>query len=619
MSKKRISVKTVFSRHLRGIRIWQKYDSQLLPSLLLSRLFSGVTPFAAVWLSARILNALAAHAEAAQVWRLVALTLGVTAALAGATAALNRWHEARMDGYWYINEKNLADKHADMDFADADSQRVADMAAQIRQNTNWSGWGLLRVLQITQRLIGAFATTLCGLALSLRLFLLPVPEGSLSFLGSPLFALLLLAFMAAAAFASGRLANYAENAWLSFAADARFGNRVFGAYGFCAADYRRSLDVRIYRQERISRHYMRHGNQFSDRSPFAAKYRGKLGMALAAPQGIGALVSGAIYLFVCLKAWAGAFPIGSATQYIGAVTGVFTGASALIVELAAMRANAAFLAENFEYLDLPNSMYQGSLTTEKRADRNYTVEFRGVSFKYPGSEAYALRDVNISFRVGSRLAVVGMNGSGKTTFIKLLCRLYDPTEGEILLNGIDIRKYRYDEYMDIFSIVFQDFSLFALPLGENVAASAQYDRARAEDCLQKAGFAERLADMPAGLDTYLYKELDKDGVEVSGGEAQKIAIARALYKDAPFIVLDEPTAALDPIAEAEIYSRFNEIAGDKTAIYISHRLSSCKFCDEIAVFDGGKIVQQGSHEELLADADGKYAELWMAQAQYYVK
>lgn len=240
-----------------------------------------------------------------------------------------------------------------------------------------------------------------------------------------------------------------------------------------------------------------------------------------------------------------------------------------------------------------------------------------MSFQYPRSDVWALRHVNMKFKVGSRLAVVGMNGSGKTTFIKLLCRLYDPTEGQILLNGIDIRKYKYDDYMNVFAVVFQDFKLLGLPLGQNVAASAAYDRERVIDCLEKAGFGERLASMEKGLDTYLYKDLDENGVDVSGGEAQKIAIARALYKDAPFIILDEPTAALDPIAEAEIYSKFNDIAGDKTAIYISHRLSSCKFCDEIAVFHEGAVIQQGTHASLVADVNGKYYELWHAQAQYY--
>ena len=227
--------------------------------------------------------------------------------------------------------------------------------------------------------------------------------------------------------------------------------------------------------------------------------------------------------------------------------------------------------------------------------------------------------MNMKFQIGKRLAIVGENGSGKTTFIKLLCRLYDPQEGQILLNGIDIRKYRYDDYMRIFSVVFQDFQLICQPLGANVAGSLDYDRQRVQQALVDAGFGDRLATMEKGLDTMLYKDLTQDGVEVSGGEAQKIAIARALYKNAPFIILDEPTAALDPIAEAEIYAKFDDIAKGKTVLYISHRLSSCKFCDEIAVFANGSVIQQGTHQDLLADETGKYSQLWNAQAQYYVQ
>lgn len=260
---------------------------------------------------------------------------------------------------------------------------------------------------------------------------------------------------------------------------------------------------------------------------------------------------------------------------------------------------------------VPNSTYQGSLTTEKRSDRKYEIEFKAVSFRYPGTSTWALRHVSMKFDVGGRLAVVGENGSGKTTFIKLLCRLYDPDEGEIRLNGIDISKYRYDNYLALFSVVFQDFQLLAQPLGANVAAAEDYDRERAARCLEKAGFGARLAELLNGLDTCLYRDFEEDGVEISGGEAQKIALARVLYQDAPFIVLDEPTAALDPEAEAEVYTKFNDIVEDKTAIYISHRLSSCRFCDQIAVFDGGQVVQQGSHDQLIRE-EGKYQSLWNA-------
>lgn len=256
---------------------------------------------------------------------------------------------------------------------------------------------------------------------------------------------------------------------------------------------------------------------------------------------------------------------------------------------------------------------------EKRDDNDYSIEFKDVSFKYPNTDVYALRHINLKFKIGEKLAVVGMNGSGKTTFIKLLCRLYDPTEGVILLNGVDIRKYNYQEYLSVFSVVFQDFRLFAFSLGQNVAADARFNRSKAEACLKEAGFGKRLSEMPEGLETCLYHDFDKNGVEISGGEAQKIAIARALYKNAPFIVLDEPTAALDPVSEYEVYRKFNEISGGKTAIYISHRLASCRFCDNILVFNEGQIVQHGTHEALLAQPSGKYAELWNAQAQYYTE
>ncbi len=360
-------------------------------------------------------------------------------------------------------------------------------------------------------------------------------------------------------------------------------------------------------------------NPFAPGKDLDRIFRGVYGVGNAVTQSASALFSGLVYIFACLKALGGAFGVGSVTQYVGAATALSSNLSELLGALEMLRQNTEFLRTTYEFLDIPNAMYQGSLTTEKRSDRNYQVEFRDVSFQYPGAETWALRHVNFTFDIGKRMAVVGENGSGKTTFIKLLCRLYDPQEGEILLNGIDIRKYNYRDYLDLFSVVFQDFQLLAQPLGANVAGRSQYDRRRVEQCLADAGFADRLAAMPHGLDTELYKDLDKDGVEISGGEAQKIAIARALYKDAPFLVLDEPTAALDPIAEAEIYEKFNSIVGDKTAVYISHRLSSCKFCDQITVFDHGSVIQQGSHEALLADTDGEYARLWQAQAQYYTK
>ena len=324
-----------------------------------------------------------------------------------------------------------------------------------------------------------------------------------------------------------------------------------------------------------------------------------------------------LYAALLSAAFAGGITVGSIARYAASILLLLAGARDLVSALEREWMNHEYLARYFSWFDLPNRMKKGTLTVEKRDDCDYEIEFRHVSFRYPGAEEDALKDVSLKFRIGEKLALVGENGSGKTTFIKLLTRLYDPREGEILLNGVDIRKYDYEEYLGIFSVVFQDFRLFPFRLGEVVAGSVEYDAERVTESLEKANFGERLRDFPGGLRGYLYKTFDESGVEFSGGEAQKIALARALYKNAPFVLLDEPTAALDPESEYEVYTNFNAISGDKTTVYISHRLASCRFCDKIAVFDHGRIVQTGDHRSLLADEDGKYASLWNAQAQYY--
>ena len=333
----------------------------------------------------------------------------------------------------------------------------------------------------------------------------------------------------------------------------------------------------------------------------------------------GVCTAGAYFLTAWL-ALTGGIPVGTVILFAGCLANLLESCVALILNFQELALAARKQVAILELLSLSNEMYKGSLPMEKRSDGQYTIEFSNVSFRYPGSENYALRHFSLKLNVGEKLAIVGRNGSGKTTMIKLLCRLYDPDEGVILVNGVDIRKFRQEEYVRLFSVVFQDFQLFSLMLAENVASSAEYEEERIEKCLADVGFGERLARLKKegeGIRSYLYKDYTDSGIEISGGEAQKLAIARAVYREAPFVLLDEPTAALDPLAEAEIYSNFDKIAGEKTAVYISHRLSSCRFCKKIAVFDEGRLVQLGSHEELLAEEDGTYAKLWNAQAQYY--
>ena len=619
--KEKVNMRNAFALHMRGLKELHTVSPKFFPLLTVYSIFSAITPYITVFFSAQILKELATLRREDNLWQWVIAGILCVGIAAIAKAMLYRRYNSLLNDIYGRKEILFIHKMFSLDFSELDKQENHDLRAQIQQNENWSSWGLMRVEEAYIGAVSSVIGLLSGIALTVSLFTSPVPEsaGWLTVLNNPVFIIVLAAMMVVISILAGNLSAKSMRCWSDFAEEATFGNRLFGHFGFIGTDKTRSVDIRMNNQQGLISAYWTTNSSFGVNGPFGKTARGRMGVYASLGVCITTLITGFIYVFTCLKAWGGAFDVGSITQYVGAATAMVTNVFALTDLLGIMKTNAPYLEKTFEFLDIPNAMYQGSLTTEKRADRQYEVEFKDVSFKYPGSDIWALRHVNMKFKVGKRLAIVGENGSGKTTFIKLLCRLYDPQEGQILLNGIDIRKYKYDDYMNIFSIVFQDFQLICQPLGNNVAGSMKYDRERVEKALIDAGFGDRLASLEKGLDTFVYKNLTEDGVDVSGGEAQKIAIARALYKDAPFIILDEPTAALDPIAEAEIYSKFNDIAGDKTAIYISHRLSSCKFCDEIAVFHEGAVIQHGTHAELVADETGKYHELWNAQAQYYTE
>lgn len=618
--KKLMTWREAWKFNKRAFILIYKRCKQMIISRLICVVWDALTPYVEIYLSALLITELTQARRPFALTRLVLIILFSAALISLVAAFLHKWRDTECAGLYYKVQQIFSEKMMSLDYADADDPKIHELYNTIEQNRNGGGWGLNLVYGHIESILSSIFTLLGGVALTVSLFTRRVPEssGGYTILNNPLFILLIIVLMLAITYFAPMLSNKAGSYYALNSDSHNFGNRLFGFFGYLGCRHNLAGDVRIYRQDLICDRYGKDKTgMFNSKGIFAKLAKGPIGLYNAASSAISVLFIGVVYIFVCLKALGGAFGIGAVTQYVSAITRVSGSISSSIGVIGGMRNNASFLKLVFEFLDIPNRMYQGSLTVEKRNNRDYEIEFRNVSFKYPGSDAYALQNISIKFRVGERIAVVGMNESGKTTFIKLLCRLYDPTEGEILLNGINIKKYNYKEYMSVFSVVFQDFKLFAYGLGENVAAKINYDKKLAKKCLIKSGFEERLQELPEGLNTYLYKDFCKQGIEISGGEAQKIALARALYKDAPFIILDEPTSALDPIAEYNVYSKFNEIVEDKTAIYISHRLSSCRFCDKIVVFDNGQIVQQGSHDELAKDKNGKYYELWYAQAQYY--
>ena len=331
------------------------------------------------------------------------------------------------------------------------------------------------------------------------------------------------------------------------------------------------------------------------------------------------LQEGVVYLILAYKVVFQAMTIGDFSMYTSSVSTFSNNIRSIVTAISSVMQTGLFV-KDFRYcIEIADKSKKADNAEVLDLNPEHVVlEFRHVSFRYPNTDKYVLKDISLILNSKSSLSIVGVNGSGKTTMVKLLCRMYEPTQGEILLNGININRFSYDDYIRLIGAVFQDFKLFSFTVKENVSLGGDCDEDQVTNALRKIGLGAKIERLPKGLDTNINKEFDSNGIEFSGGEAQKLAMARTLCKNAPVIILDEPTAALDPIAEAEIYSKFNELTRNKTAIYISHRLSSCKFCDKIAVLDHGEIVQYGSHKDLMEEG-GLYAKMWNMQAQYYVE
>lgn len=330
------------------------------------------------------------------------------------------------------------------------------------------------------------------------------------------------------------------------------------------------------------------------------------------------LLKGITYIFLVWSVLLKAISLGDFTMYTSALLSFSNSMQSLMKSLLDIRQFGGYYDALQDYMNVPQHMYEGKQLPIPEAP--YQIQFENVSFRYPGQDHDVLHNINITIHAGEKLSIVGENGAGKTTFVKLLCRLYDPTSGRVLLNGVDIRDLDYEEYMRTICSVFQDYKLLAFTLKENVVFDDDEKTldTTVNEILTQSGLASKLENLPNGVHTHIYKTFEDDGFEPSGGEGQKIALARAIYKDASIMILDEPTSALDPRSEYEIYRNFSEITKGKTAVFISHRMSSSRFCDYIALFKNGCIEEYGTHDELM-QKEGAYKELYEMQAQYYLQ
>ena len=597
------------NKNIKAVKLWNELCPKYFPLMAANALFSNMVPYFNLYMSALIVNEISAAANITAIGMLVAGTIAGNFCLTVIGGILDREfnHEAVLLDQ---REKILFNnKVLTLDYEKLENTEVRQLRRKIKESSKIDSHGKQSLINNLNSFTNSFIDILFAMAFFTEMIvqIMKVEFGwlMLLLLGIIIFFIIL-------------------NIWINF-----YTNKKISKLSNCVSQamidenriddaldcYNMGKDIRLYRQDGIIMKikeyaFQLHKNAF--KKLFTEKFKNEIPKSA-----LSYLLQIISYIFICIYTLKGIFGIGSIIKYIGFMQRLINSIVRLFDISSNIKYNTPFIEDYLNFLDIENKWSQGERLVEEKEKAE--IEFHNVSFCYPGADTYALKNLDIKIQAGRRVAVVGINGSGKTTMIKLLCRLYDPTEGMITLNGINIKEYDYNQYLSIFAVVFQDFKLFSFGLGQNIAASTEYDADKAKDALKKAGFLDRLSSMQRELDTALYKDFEEDGVEISGGEAQKIAMARAIYKDAPFVILDEPTAALDPIAEFDIYSGFDKIVGNKTAVYISHRLASCRFCDDIIVLHEGKLIQQGSHASLLRNKEGKYYELWNSQAKYYTE
>ena len=517
----------------------------------------------------------------------------LTGVLGSAATQLESVHQEWFSEYVDIQ---LADRTMKMDFEHTEDPEALDALEKAQEGMSWYSGGIVGVLGAVFGLVNN-AAALLGVSLIILFtcpWLLPVQ----------------IAALVVITILNAKNNKIDRDSFLELAKS----NRVFGYVFWQLADFKLGKDIRLYDSADMMCGKAQH---FSDeqigiwRSTMRKQRKNSWGM-----DAVNALRDGISYFYIGFMAVTKAITVGDFSMCVSAAGTLYWSLYGIVSGVQTVSQKCAYAHRYIEFLRFPAAMVKG---TKPVKPGEHTIEFRHVSFKYPRSEKLVLRDINLTIKSGEHLSIVGLNGAGKTTFIKLLCRLYDVTEGEILVDGVNIKEYSEEEYRRLFAVVFQDFQLFAFSLRENIAFGEQADDKELERVLKLAGLWEDAQKLPNGLDTMLYKSFDENGTDLSGGQRQKTAIARALYRNAPVVILDEPTAALDPVAEYEIYRQFNTLVGGKTAVYISHRLSSCKFCDRIVVFADDTIKENGTHEQLVGIDGGIYAGMFAEQAKYYAE
>lgn len=602
-------IKTIFS----AFKETHRLEKRLIPTSIVVAVVMAVMPFVNIWFTSKIIDLLDTGAQMKELMLYITLAVGINLILFFCNNFLGDMYFMYRSLMYNKELQSISRKLFMTEYQRLEDGDFKELVHKHSEAQDRVFSAFVQFSWMLRDFISGMITLIISVILVIPLFKIGFKTTGNTYFEKPVFLLTIFGTIAVMVVIILIVASKMNRAWFKASDEYSRLDRMFYYFLNMFSDYNTGKEIRLYKEQNLIEHTAT-DVLLTDGEKLLKKVSMNSAKSSSFVAILGAVVGFGVYLFIGVKGLYGLFGIGSLVLYCGSFMQIINGIMKMATTFGKTEEMVPLANYYFDIINTQDEMTYGD--KELDIDEKFEIDFKNVSFKYPGSENYSLKNINIRINNGEHLAVVGRNGSGKTTFIKLMCRLYDVTDGEICINGINIKDYTEESINRLYSVVFQDFKIFSTTVSENISVGKEYDKAKLFDALDKANIKERVLAMENQENTYLYKDLDKSGVEISGGEAQKLALARALYKDAPVVILDEPTAALDPIAENEIYSRFNSFVQNKTAIYISHRLSSCAFCDNIAVFDNSELVEYGTHTNLM-NIDGKYCELWNAQAKYY--
>lgn len=612
----KIGFKSNFSKTLKVLKLMFRISKKYMFTFIVRSISRSVIPYISIFFSYKIIDAIILEQTQNEIMQYVYLMISLNlffGVLNIVAFHLNRAYANELD---FTLERKIAMKTFELDYTQVEDNEVMQHIEKAREGSNSNGGLESYTDSALGGLLSSGLSLIYGSILLISLFFVRDTEYNLlivRIINHPLSILIILVSLVFPTLTS--LKVRVKNNKKSY--DTMMGNiesnrksRYF--YEICS-NYKYGKDIRLYNMQEMMR------EEIEDCKLLVEKTWKSYTIFVSLTNSLvilgNKILTLVAYLYVGLKAYYGLITVGNVVVYVGAITLISSGITNIITCYSRLNLFNIYLEHYFDFLNIEPKMNYGKAQGDILQD--FTIEFKNITFTYPNQKEPTLKGVNLIIKPGEKIALVGKNGAGKTTLIKLLCRLYEPSSGEILINNISLQEYSKEFLNKMFSVVFQDFKLFSYSIKENIMSSFEGDEEKVVIATKQAGIKPRIDSMEKGIDTILYQRNTEAGIEISGGEAQKIAIARALYKDSPIVILDEPTAALDPRSEAEIYEKFNTLIENKMSLFISHRMSSTKFCDRIVVLEEGSINEMGTHAELLKN-NGIYSQMWQAQAKYYI-